>query len=132
MVGIADGDSLELLVDQEPKPFRLAGIDCPERGQPWAGQARRLTSELAHGKRVKIRITDEDRYGRAVGTLELPDGKELNQELLRAGLAWWYRSFAPDNITYRRLEEEAREAGRGLWRDPDPIPPWEWRRRGRK
>ena len=68
------------------------------------------------------------RYGRTVAVVILPDGRSLNAELVRAGLAWWYRRYAPDDETLERLEREAREARRGLWGDPEPIPPWEWRR----
>ena len=57
----------------------------------------------------------------------LPDGRVLNQELVKAGFAWWYRRYAPDDETLVQLEREAREAKRGLWADPDPLPPWEWR-----
>ena len=70
-----------------------------------------------------------DRYGRLMADIVLPDGKSLNQELVRAGLAWWYRRYAPGNRTLARLEDEAREARRGLWADEEPVAPWVWRRR---
>jgi len=59
---------------------------------------------------------------------EKPDGRSLNRELVRAGFAWWYRRYAPDDETLEQLEREARGAKRGLWVDPDAVPPWEWRR----
>ncbi len=128
VVGISDGDSLRILLDGEAQPLRLAGIDCPERGQPFGDKARQGTASMAHGRKVQITITDRDRYGRAVGSVLLPDGKELNAELLRLGLAWWYRSFAPERRDYQRLEKEARKARRGLWSEKNPSPPWEWRK----
>ncbi len=68
-----------------------------------------------------------DRYGRTIGEVSLPDGRVLNRELVKAGFAWWYRRYAPEDVRLEQLENEAREAGRGLWADAEPVPPWEWR-----
>ena len=76
-------------------------------------------------------MKDRDRYGRTVGEVVLPDGKVLNQELVRAGLAWWYRDYAAGDSRLALLEQEARAAGRGVWSDPRAVPPWEYRKRGR-
>jgi hypothetical protein len=80
---------------------------------------------------VHVRPRDTDRYGRTVAEVILPDGRSLNHELVRAGLAWWYRTYAPADDVLARLEHEAKTAGRGLWAQPDPTPPWEWRARGK-
>lgn len=77
-------------------------------------------------------MRDTDRYGRLVGEVLLPDGRNLNHELVRAGMAWWYRRYAQEDTTLAQLEAEARAARRGLWRDPHPVPPWEWRRTQRQ
>ena len=82
---------------------------------------------LVFGKMVTIKVETIDRYKRIVGEVILPDGKNLNQELVNAGLAWWYRKYSNDE-TLGELEEEARKAKRGLWNDPNPIPPWEFRK----
>ena len=74
-----------------------------------------------------MQALDRDRYGRTVGEVLLPDGRSLNRELVRAGLAWWYRRYAPDDQTLEQLEREARAAQRGLWADPNPVSPWKWR-----
>ncbi len=68
-----------------------------------------------------------DRYGRTIADVILPDGRVLNRELVRAGFAWWYRRYAPEDETLEQLECEARGARRGLWADAEPVPPWEWR-----
>ncbi len=73
-------------------------------------------------------VRDVDRYGRTVGEVILPDGRNLNQELVRAGLAWWYVRFAPRDRVLASLQAEASEAKRGLWTDKNPVRPWEWRR----
>jgi endonuclease YncB( thermonuclease family)/methylphosphotriester-DNA--protein-cysteine methyltransferase len=127
VVAITDGDTLTVLHNNTQVKIRLHGIDCPEKGQPFGTKAKQFTSELAFGKVVNFLNFGTDQYGRAVGVVILPDGKNLNQELVRAGFAWWYRKYAPDVKELEKLETEAREAKRGLWVDPDPVPPWEWR-----
>ena len=128
VVRVADGDTITLLVDQTQHRIRLHGIDCPERGQPFGTKAKQFTSNLVFGQTVTARVVDVDRYGRQVCRVTLPDGKDLSAELVRAGLAWWYRHYAPDDEELAKLEAEAREEKRGLWVDPEPVPPWEWRK----
>src|SRR2546425_6717743 len=124
VVGISDGDTIKVLHNGKAEKIRLNGIDCPEKGQPYGNKAKRFTSDLAFGKEVTIQDHGLDRYSRTVGDVILPDGRILNRELVAAGLAWWYRKYAPHNTTLQRLEEEARIAKRGLWADPAPLPPW--------
>jgi len=69
-----------------------------------------------------------NRYRRTIGEISLPDGRNLNQEIVKAGFAWWFRRYAPEDKELERLEAEAREAKRGLWVDPEPVPPWEFRK----
>lgn len=70
---------------------------------------------------------DTVRYGRTVAEVILPDGRSLNYELVRTGYAWWYVKCAPADQELKRLEAEARAEKRGLWIQPNPTPPWEWR-----
>ena len=131
VVSVADGDTITLLVDQTQHRIRLHGIDCPERGQPFGKRAKQFTSNLVFAQTVTIRVVDVDRYKRLVCRITLPDGKDLSAELVRAGLAWWYRKYAPNDKELAKLETEAREAKRRVWADPNPVPPWEWRKRKR-
>jgi micrococcal nuclease len=85
-----------------------------------------FTSSLVFGKVVTVESKGRDRYGRPVDVI-LPDGRSLSQELVRARFAWWFRCYAPNDTTLATLEADAREAKRGLWQDPKPVPPWEWR-----
>jgi endonuclease YncB( thermonuclease family) len=130
VVAVPDGDSLEIDLGGRIERVRLIGIDCPERGQPYAEQARERTSELTAGRSVLVRGLERDRYDRLLAYVTLPDGRILNRELVAAGLAWWYRS-RDSEPELERLEHEARSARRGLWADPHPEPPWEYRRRRR-
>ena len=56
----------------------------------------------------------------------LPDGTNVNRKLVKPGLAWWYKKYSKDG-SLGALEQEAREAKRGLWAEPNPIPPWIYR-----
>lgn len=127
VVGVKDGDTIAVLYRRKPIIIRLTGIDCPERRQPFGSRAKKLTSELAFGKTVRVEAKGRDRYGRTLGSITLEDGKNLSEILVKMGLAWWYRKYSTDE-TLMKLEAEARVAGRGLWRDPSPIPPWGFRK----
>jgi endonuclease YncB( thermonuclease family) len=63
-----------------------------------------------------------------VAEILFPDGRHLNRELVRAGFAWWYRRYAPHDAELEQLEAEAGAAKRGLWANPQPVAPLEWRR----
>ncbi len=127
MVGVSDGDTITVLHSGKGERIRLHGIDCPEKRQAFGKRAKQLTSNLVFGKTVTVQVVDRDRYGRTVAEVLLPDGRSLNRELVRAGFAWWYWRYTPDDETLAQLEREARAAKRGLWADPNPIPPWQWR-----
>ena len=84
-----------------------------------------LTAKLVAGKIVTIWPTDTDRYGRTVAFVFVED-KNVNKELLKAGLAWHYKKYSRDPEV-AKLEFEARSNRRGLWKEAEPVPPWEWR-----
>ena len=128
VVGIKDGDTIEVMRGGRAVTVRLHGIDTPERGQPFGTRARQHTSDLAFSNVVTVRHRDTDRYGRTVGEVILPDGSSLNAALVRDGLAWWYRQYAPGDLELAALEEDARSSRRGLWADAEPVAPWDWRR----
>src|SRR5215472_18830537 len=100
-------------------------------GSPGARWPSSSPADLAFGKTVTVRVRDIDRYKRTVAEIILPDGRNLNQELVRAGMAWWYRQFAKRDTVLPELERKARAAKRGLWADPLPVPPGEWRKAAR-
>jgi len=133
VIHIADGDTITVLNDiNEQIKIRLNGIDCPEKAQAYGNKAKQFTKDLVQGQMVTIQAYDTDRYGRTIGDVILEDGRNVNQELVKAGLAWWYRKYAPGNTVLEKLETEAREAKEGLWNDPHPIPPWDFRHGGKR
>jgi micrococcal nuclease len=126
VIGVMDGDTVELLENNQPVRVRLYGVDAPEKNQDYGTRARQFASDLAFGKNVQLIEKGKDRYGRIIGIIILPDGRSLNEELVRNGYAWHYTAFSKDQ-NLARLEEEARQHRRGLWEMPNPTPPWEFR-----
>lgn len=129
VVGIAEGDTLTLLTDKkETVKIRIFAVDAPESGQAFGKNAKEALSRLTFGKRVEFNPENKDRYGRVVSKITLPDGKDAGAEMLRLGMCWWYRDYGKKEKTYGELEETARKARVGLWRDKEPVAPWVWRK----
>lgn len=128
VVGVIDGDSIRVMHEGKAEQIRLIGVDCPEKRQPFGTRAKEYTSELAFGQEVTVYGDGRDRYGRTLAEVLLPDGRSLNQALLSAGLAWWFRKYSKD-LRLGELERQARNAKLGLWAEPNPMPPWDWRTR---
>jgi endonuclease YncB( thermonuclease family) len=128
VTGVLDGATLQTRRTGGEERIRLNGVDCPVLSQPFGRRAQEFTAGLALGKAVMVRIAGLDEKGQPLGEVFLADGANLGHALLKAGLAWWHRKQAPDNDSLWKLEAEARNAKRGLWEDPDPVPPWEWRK----
>ncbi|WP_033316936.1 thermonuclease family protein [Pontibacter roseus] len=127
VVGVKDGDTFELLRNGQTVTVRLFGVDTPEKNQAYGQRAKQFASDLAFGKSVRLIEHNKDRYGRTVGTIILPDGRNLNQELVREGFAWHYKAYSKDK-TLENLEADARRFKRGLWQDPNPVAPWDFRK----
>lgn len=126
VVRVSDGDTIQVLRDGRAQKVRLHGVDCPERHQAFGQRARQFTAALVFQEDVTVTVVDRDSYGRLVADVTLADGRSLNRELLKAGMAWWYRRYSRDP-TLGALERDARSARRGLWVDPNPTPPWKFR-----
>lgn len=131
VVGVTDGDTLTVLHVSHPERVRLVGVDAPEKRQAYGDRARRFTADLVFDRTVTVRSTGRDRNGRLLGEVVLPDGRSLNDELVRAGYAWWFRRYSQDG-RLARLEQEARAGRRGLWADQAPEAPWDYRRSKRR
>jgi endonuclease YncB( thermonuclease family) len=132
VISVADGDTITVLdASDEQHKIRLAGIDAPEKSQPYGQVAKQSLSDLVYGRQADIETNKRDRYGRKIGKV-LVDGADANLEQIRRGLAWHYKAYELeqpplDRATYADAEIEARDASRGLWGDPTPVAPWEWR-----
>ena len=127
VTAVHDGDTISIRTAHDTVRVRLVGIDCPEAGQPFAARAKRFTAEHAFGRDVIVRGQGEDQYDRLLGRV-LVDGRDLNEALVRAGLAWQYDPASARQGPLAAAERNARAERRGLWSDADPVPPWHWRR----
>jgi len=127
VVKVHDGDTVTVLAGGVERRVRLVGIDAPERGQPYASASRRGLAARVGGRVVQVIERGTDSYGRTRGRV-LVAGKDANAAQIRDGYAWVYRRFENDPALIAQ-EAEAKAAGRGLWRDREPVPPWVWRER---
>jgi len=127
VVAVTDGDTIKVMHDGALEKIRLNRIDCPEKSQPFGQRAKNFTSDACFGRIVEIQEHGTDRYHRTIGEVILPDGRDLNAELVRAGYAWWYRRYAPTDLQLSLLEQQARAQRSGLWADTNPIAPWDYR-----
>jgi endonuclease YncB( thermonuclease family) len=114
VASVIDGNTLEVLHNRHPEYIRLSGIDCPEKGQAYGQGAKRAISELVYGKEVTVQTDGNDKYKRTLAYVLLPEGRNLNQELVRQGWCWWYRKYVPGDTKLEGLEQEARDANPGF------------------
>jgi len=127
VIKVADGDTITVqLANKKKERIRFLGIDAPEHDQAYGAEARTAMNKLANSKMVKVVYEQRDMYGRIVGQVFV-DGRDLGMLMLRMGLAWHYKQYS-NSKEYAASEEAARQAKVGLWHDPSPVPPWEFRR----
>lgn len=127
VVGVVDGDTLDVLVDNRPVRVRLAQIDAPERSQAFGSRAKQKLSDLTFHKVVSVSTAARpDRWGRQLGMVYVA-GVNVNAEMVSQGFAWAYRQYLSD-ASLLRLEEQARGSRRGLWADATPVEPWLFRK----
>ena len=136
VVKVADGDTITLLDTTNIRhKIRLSGIDAPEKSQPYGMRSKKSLSDLVFGQMVRVDTYKADRFGRELGKVQFK-GQDVNLEQLKRGLAWHYKAYEreqtpEDRRLYVSAEKEATSAHLGLWQDPAPVPPWEWRRRAK-
>jgi endonuclease YncB( thermonuclease family) len=111
--------------------IRLAGIDAPEKKQAFGQRSKESLSDLVFNREVQVETTKRDRYGREIGKVQV-DGLDANLEQIKRGMAWHYKAYQReqsvlDRQSYAEAEEVARGARVGLWKDDQPVPPWDFR-----
>jgi endonuclease YncB( thermonuclease family) len=143
VVSIADGATLTVLdARNQQHRIRIAGIDAPENTQPFGQKSKANLSMMAFNRDVEIIGNKLDRYGRVVGKVmvadltcnmpQCPKSHDAGLLQIAAGMAWWYKQYAreqmpKDREDYEVAEFQAKSQRLGLWRDKNPIPPWQWR-----
>ncbi len=128
VVGVSDGDTVKVLdAGKKQHRIRLLGIDAPESNQAFGQKSKQYLSSLIFNKNVSITYKEKDQYGRILGTI-FYENENINLKMVQAGLAWHYVYFAKDNKELAEAEAAARKEKLGLWGDPNPMPPWDFRR----
>jgi endonuclease YncB( thermonuclease family) len=132
VVKVADGDTLTVLVDTNHRVgkkhvrVRLDGIDAPEWDQAYGKQSRRSLAQLCAAKDARVVARGKDHYGHTLGVVTCA-GVEANGEQVRRGMAWAYKRYVPMGSALYEVEAYARLRRIGLWADPQPVAPWDWR-----
>ncbi|WP_314989084.1 thermonuclease family protein [uncultured Campylobacter sp.] len=125
VIKVSDGDTITVLQGKQQIKVRLFGIDAPEIKQPYGKKSKQFLANLIAGEVVEVDENGKDRYKRTIGTIYL-NGADINAQMVENGYAWAYRKFSKK---YTAQESKAKSQKLGLWRDKEPIPPWEWRKR---
>ena len=133
VVRIIDGDTIVILTTERRVRVRLAGIDTPEKNQPWGNAATREMRRLVAGRTVDVEWHKKDRWNRKIGIV-YSEGQDVGLVMVERGFAWHFKRYANEQThsnreAYAAAEASARHRKKGLWSDPEPIAPWEWRRR---
>ena len=123
---VLDGDTIEILQNKTPVRIRLANIDAPEKKQAYGRWSTDQLKSLIAEQSVRVTYSHNDRYCRIIGRVFTTGGSEANRFMVQSGAAWVYEHYNTDN-DLATLQQEARSQKRGLWADPNPVPPWEWR-----
>ena len=131
VIGIKDGDTVEVLYYQLPMVVRLEHIDAPEKKQPFGTVSKQKLSNLVFGKTVTLisrgKKGSYDGRGRMIAEIIVNDKVNANKEMLKSGLAWHYKKYSKSEI-YAQLENTAKKNRVGLWADKNPIAPWNFRK----
>lgn len=131
VVGVSDGDTLTARCGSagsyEEVKVRISAIDAPEKRQAYGAKAKEALSDLCFQTEARIREVDRDRYGRTVADVECR-GQDAGRHMVSTGMAWTYDRYAKGHGYLYPLQDAARTSRRGLWADPAPVPPWEFRK----
>ena len=97
-----------------------------KKKQPFGERSKQSLSDMCFNKQATIKPLTKDRYGRTVARV-ICEGTDANLEQVQRGMAWVYDKYVTDKSLYK-AQDSAKQAGRGLWADTDPVPPWDWRK----
>jgi endonuclease YncB( thermonuclease family) len=134
VVKVVDGDTITVLDESHVQhKIRLSGIDAPEKKQAFGWRSKHTLGLLVFGRQVLVQTTKKDKYGRWVGKVLL-DNSDVNLAQLEAGMAWHYKKYeneqsGADRLDYAAAQIMAQVQRRGLWQDPKPLAPWDFRQK---
>ncbi len=126
VVGVSDGDTITVLYGKKQYKIRLLHIDCPESSQAFGTKAKQTLSSKIFGKTVTVKWKEKDRYERILGDIYIGQ-RWINAEMVQAGVAWHYNFFSKD-ATIAAAQTKAKASKIGIWSQPNPVPPWDFRK----
>ena len=127
VVSISDGDTFTAInKDNLQLKIRIFGIDAPEKKQAYGNKSKEFLSSLIFGKSISIDVQSKDGYGRYLAYVYSPEGKDVSLLMIHEGMAWHFTKY-DNNEVYEAAQAGAKKAKRGLWADPSPIAPWDFR-----
>ena len=129
VVGVYDGDTITCIDDTNTQQkIRMAEIDAPELGQDFGTVSREAMAAMVFGKTVDVTDSGKDRYGRWIGHISV-NGLNVNREMIATGNAWHYAAYSSDP-SLAAVQSQAQTQKLGLWAQPNPTPPWNYRKNG--
>lgn len=126
VLSVHEGDRVTIHYQGKNEIVSLRFVDCPELKQPYGKQARHAVAAYLANRDVVVRELKKDQRGRMTADILLTDGRNIAHELVHEGLAWVQPGDVRDPAL-KDMEELARASKKGLWSEPDPIPPWKWK-----
>jgi len=130
VITVHEGDKVTILHGGQTQNIFLKDIDCPDLKQPYGKQAQRTTAAYIANRVVTVRKVQRDNKGRTTAEIVLLDGRNVAHELVKEGLAWARKDTAGGK-QLAEVEQLVRAERKGLWADPNPVPPWKWRLKGK-
>jgi endonuclease YncB( thermonuclease family) len=136
VVHVTDGEAFTMVdAGERERQVRLSGIDAPERGQPYSEASALHLAGLVAGRRILVDYYQKDRHERLVGKVFF-NCMDINFVQIQRGFAWHdtediFKQSPADMHLYATAAIKARKAATGLWQEPNPVAPWNWRHHGR-
>lgn len=130
---VSDGDTMNVQKIENGKPvdevvkIRMYGIDAPEKTQDYGPESRAALAKIIGKNLVEIEVKNRDRYGRSVAIVYV-NGKNVNQEMVRTGNAWWYYEYDKKDDEMEQLQADAKKNKLGLFSKRGYVEPWIYRK----
>lgn len=136
VVAVLDGDTIDIVQAGQKTRIRIRGIDAPEKTQAFGNGARHYLASMVLNRQVRVLSDETDRYGRTLGVVYI-DGRDVGAQMIAAGFAWHFKRYEAsqplsERAAYAAAELKARTAETGLWSDPAPVAPWNFRKAKRR
>ena len=130
---VSDGDTINIQKVENGKfvgeilRIRMYGMDAPEKTRDYGSESRQALEKLVTGKNLSVEVKNKDRYGRTVAII-YADGKNVNEEMVKTGNAWWYQEYAKKDAQFEEYQENAKQKKLGLFSRKGYTEPWNYRK----